>query len=57
MDLNQLLYDHELAKLHAKRAILPVDRNTSSELADHYASQIAAYRKSHGLPDTRWPQG
>ncbi|WP_169053585.1 hypothetical protein [Alteraurantiacibacter aquimixticola] len=56
MDMNQLLYNHELAKLNAKRAILLDDRKTYFDLVNHYAKRIAEYRTARGLPRTGWPE-
>ena len=56
MSLNQLLYNHQLAKLNAQTAISQADRATYSELVGHYAQRITDYRRAHGLSDTGWPR-
>lgn len=56
MNVNQLLYDHQLAMLNAQRAQSPEDRAFCSGLVNHHAGRIAAWRRAEGLPETGWPR-
>jgi len=51
MNVNQLLHNHQLARLKAQRG----EREVNSGLISHYAQQIAAWRKSEGLSEAGWP--
>ena len=55
MNVNQLLHNHQLAKLKAQHAPSRADREVNSDLISHYARQITAWRKSDGLSATGWP--
>ena len=55
MDINQLLHNHQLAKLNAQFAFLREDRETNFDLVRHYAKRITAWRESAGLSDAGWP--
>ena len=54
MNVNQLLHNHQLAKLKAQHAHSRGERETNSDLISHYAQQITAWRRSEGLPETGW---
>lgn len=56
MDVNQLLFDHQRATLHAQTARSEMDRATYVELAGFYASRIHAWRKARGIKQADWPQ-
>jgi len=55
MNVNQLLHNHQLAKLKAQHAHSRWEREDYSDLIGHYAQQITAWRKSEGLSETGWP--
>ena len=50
MDLNQLLYHHQVALIHAARA--PSDSKTLAafDLVRHYGKRLRHYRERHDLP-------
>lgn len=54
--MNQLLYDHQLAKLHAQYS--PSGRNFEPDvdLVGHCAGRITAWRRAQGLSETGWPR-
>ena len=54
MDLNQLLYNLQLAKLNARRAASMEDRKTYFDLVTHYEKRVSAYRREHGMSETSW---
>lgn len=56
MDPNQLLYNHQLARLKAQHALLPAYRDNSSALISQHAARITAWRNGAGLSDTGWPK-
>lgn len=47
MDLNQLLYHHQVALIEAQNSV-PANR---FDLVGHYRSRIAKMRKSFDIPD------
>ena len=55
MDLNQLLYNHQLAMLNAQRANARESRATYFDLVGYYAKRIRAWRQAEGLPSVGWP--
>lgn len=55
MNVNQLLHNHQLARLKAQHAHSRGERNANSDLINHYARQITAWRRSEGLSETGWP--
>lgn len=56
MDVNELLFDHQLAKLHCQHASSREDRNTNRALVGRHAGRITAWRKAEGLPAKGWPR-
>ena len=56
MTLNQLLYNHQLAKLNAQSAASRVDQETYFDLVGPYAKRITDYRRANGLSETGWPR-
>lgn len=56
MDLNQLLYNHQLAKMNASRSASDEDRKTYFDLVGYYEKRIAAYKSSIGRSATGWLQ-
>ena len=56
MDLNQLLDNHQLAKMNAKRSSSDEDRSTYFDLVSYYAKRIEAWRRNAGLPAATWMQ-
>jgi len=56
MNVNQLLHNHQLAKLMAQHADSRKDRDVNFDLVSHYTKQITAWRRAEGLSDTGWPQ-
>ena len=57
MPLNQLLHQHQLAKLNAATAETASARASYRDLAGDYASRIGAWRRTEGLPEAGWPSG
>ena len=52
MDLNQLLYNHQIALMRENS--LPT---LPSSLVDHYTREIRCYRRETGLPPLMgWPE-
>lgn len=56
MDLNQLLYNHQLAKMNASRSASNEDRETYFDLVGYYEKRIATFKSSVGLSATGWLQ-
>lgn len=56
MDPNQLLHNHQFAKLMAQHALLPTNRDNNAALIGQYAARITAWRNDAGLTDTGWPR-
>lgn len=56
MNVNQLLHNHQLAKLKAQHAHSRKDRDVNFDLVGHYAEQITAWRKAEGLSEIGWPR-
>lgn len=56
MTLNQLLHNHQRAKLHAQQARSNVDRETYFDLVGYYAKRITDWRRAKGLSDMGWPR-
>lgn len=54
MDMNQLLYNYQLAKLHAKSAILQEDRDTYFYVMGFYAKRINALDRVNGVTHRNW---
>lgn len=55
MNVNQLLHNHQLARLKAQHAHSRGEREVNSGLISHYAQQITVWRKSEGLSEAGWP--
>ena len=55
MDMNQLLYNHQLAQLQASEAACGEERAEKAMLVGHHAEQIANWRHANNLPQTGWP--
>lgn len=56
MDMNQLLHDHQFAKLLAQHAPLPATRGDNRVLASQMAARITAWRRDKGLSALGWPR-
>ncbi|MFL0355722.1 hypothetical protein ACI5KX_04520 [Erythrobacter sp. GH1-10] len=54
MDLNQLLYNHQVAKMNANHSASNDDRKTYFDLVGYYEKRIAAFRKDSGLSSNAW---
>lgn len=46
MDLNQLLFEHQVALIRARGSLPGASRNAYSKIAAHYARRLRAYRRS-----------
>jgi len=46
MDLNRLLFEHQLALIKAKYSVLGPSRAAHSKIAAHYAHRVREYRRS-----------
>lgn len=55
MNLNQLLHNHQLAKLNAQQAQSCEDQETKLDLVGHHAQCIIDWRRSKGLSEIGWP--
>ena len=55
MDLNQLLYHHQVALIHSNRHNVEEDEPRHFDLVGYYAKRIRAYRKGRGLSE--YPTG
>ncbi len=55
MDLNQLLYNHQLAMLNAQQASSCERRESHFDLVVYYAKRIRAWRDAKGLSGVGWP--
>lgn len=49
MDLNQLLYHHQVALIHTGRQKVPDGGRSQFDLVRHYANRIRLYRIERGL--------
>ncbi|WP_395393711.1 hypothetical protein WBP07_01340 [Novosphingobium sp. BL-8A] len=49
MDLNELLYQHQLALIHARASLPGENREAYSKIADHYAGRLRAYRSRNHI--------
>lgn len=49
MDLNQLLYNHQLALMNAERDISGESDNVYLDIARHYAVRLRRYRHQAGI--------
>jgi len=56
MDMNQLLYDHQLAKLNAQYSPSGKNFEYDVDLVGDYAGRITAWRRAEGLSETGWPR-
>ncbi len=55
MDLNQLLYNHQLAMINAQRVTSGEPRDSHFDLVVYYAKRIKAWRDAKGLSGIGWP--
>lgn len=55
MNLNQLLHNHQRAKMNARQARSKEDRETYFDLVGYYAKRITDWRRAQGLSDIGWP--
>lgn len=55
MDMNQLLYNHQLAMLNVQFPRSGANCLSQFDLVGHYAGRISAWRLSKGLSVTGWP--
>ncbi|GGD44615.1 hypothetical protein [Croceicoccus pelagius] len=56
MNLNQLLHNHQRAKLNARQVRSSEDRETYFDLVGYYAKRITDWRRTKGLSDIGWPR-
>lgn len=56
MDMNQLLFNHQVAQMNADRPGLEALRETHFDLVGYYAKRITAWRRAQGLSDIGWPR-
>ena len=54
MDLNKLLYLHQIALIDMMEAPSRAARRWAGERVDYFADRIATLRKKLGLPDSRF---
>lgn len=55
MPVNDLLAQHQLARLNAQNAASPEDRAAFADLETYYAERIGAWRAALNLPQGGWP--
>ncbi len=55
MDMNQLLYNHQLAMLNVQHPRSATVCRSSFDLVGHYAGRIADWRLAAGLSVAGWP--
>ena len=55
MDMNQLLYNHQLALLQASNAPSGAQRANLEALVDHHAGRINTWLRTNHLPVAGWP--
>lgn len=51
MDLNQLLYHHQIALIHASKHGAADDGSSHFDMVKYYAKRIRAYRNKRGLSE------
>lgn len=56
MNLNQLLHNHQRAKMNARQARSKGGRETYFDLVGYYAKRITDWRRAQGLSDIGWPR-
>ncbi len=49
MDLNELLYQHQLALIHGRASLPGANREAYSRIAAHYAERLRAYRSRNHI--------
>lgn len=54
MNINQLLYNHQLAKLNAQQATSGKDGGVYFDLVGYYDRRIIAWRRARGLSELGW---
>ena len=54
MDLNQLLYNHQLALMNEQSSSSLDERETYFDLVQYYAKRIREFRERAGLPRYKW---
>lgn len=54
MDLNHLLYNHQIALINEQQASCADERQAFFDLVEHYAMRIQQLRKHAGLPRYAW---
>lgn len=54
MDMNQLLYNHQVALMNQREAKTLVDQMTYFDLVGYYAERIRKYRLDVGLARYHW---
>lgn len=55
MPVNDLLAQHQLARLNAQNATSEEERAAFADLEAYYAARITAWREALELPQTGWP--
>ncbi|MEE1878204.1 hypothetical protein [Altererythrobacter litoralis] len=55
MDLNQLLYQHQIAAMNQQHSRSTDDRETYFNLVEYYSKRIREFRAGAGLPRYVWP--
>ena len=56
MDLNELLYHHQLAMMNGPFGLYGPPEGVSSDLATHYADLLSNFRRIRNLDQYRWEQ-
>jgi len=55
MDLNQLLYQHQIAVMNQQHSRSAEDQATYFNLVEYYSKRIREFRAGAGLPRYVWP--
>lgn len=55
MDLNQLLYNHQLAIMNQGSSRSVQDQGAYFDLVEYYSKRILEFREGAGLPRYIWP--
>ncbi len=54
VNLDRLIFNHQLATGNAKASRSLVDRRTYFDLVDYYAKRIARWKRDNGVSETAW---
>ncbi|QIG52759.1 hypothetical protein G6N82_12365 [Altererythrobacter sp. BO-6] len=55
MDLNQILYHHQIAVMNRQNAQSKEDRLAQFDLVEYYSKRLREFRVDAGLPRYVWP--